>query len=295
MSARESQEIMPHVFLTRFNIPANRLEERIYNEQWLQERIELFERYTLPSVRAQDPRSRHWLVYLGDQSPSWLVQRMTALAEDGLLKPIYLSGPLAPGELQEHIRDVTGIRAGLVTSANLDNDDAIAANFLERARSIDWVRERSALTFANGLVRNDHSLREFRYPENPFVIVADRLEVENFTTCWSDWHNRLHRHVFMTVVEGGPAWLQVVHQRNVSNRVRGRLTNPSEHSPNFPGMFEEITPPSAGERIRDAVFENPRRKVRDGVRGWAAETGRQILGQQRVDEVKDRLMRWRRA
>lgn len=295
MASIATAGVVPHVFLTRFNIPANKVESRIYNESWLRERVQLFERYTVPSVRAQDDRDRHWLVYLGADSPTWLVERMSELAEERILHPIYLSGPIGRGELQDTIRALIGARRGMVTSANLDNDDAIATSFLTRVREADWHPRGGALSFANGLVLREDRLRLFRYPENPFVVVADDSATPNFMTCWSDSHNRLARHMDVAVINGDPAWLQVIHQRNVSNRIRGKLTDPRDYSVDFPGVLDDLETPRVGERLRDAVLGNPGRKLRDSVRGQAAKTARQVLGQRRLDNVKYRLLRGRRS
>ena len=54
-------------------------------------------------------------------------------------------------------------------------------------------------------------------------------------TCWSDWHNQLGRHMDVVEVEGEPGWLQVIHGANVSNRVRGTMTDPARYRALFPG------------------------------------------------------------
>ncbi len=43
---------------------------------WLEDRVELFERYCLPSVAAQTDRRFSWIIYFDPQSPAWLRQRI---------------------------------------------------------------------------------------------------------------------------------------------------------------------------------------------------------------------------
>ncbi|MGM9778607.1 MAG: glycosyltransferase, partial [Prevotella sp.] len=55
---------MKHYLLTRFNLrlwPHNKVGEETQTEAWLRRRVELFERYTLPSVVAQSCLDFVWI------------------------------------------------------------------------------------------------------------------------------------------------------------------------------------------------------------------------------------------
>src|SRR6185312_13033255 len=114
---------------------------------------------------------------------------------------------------------------GDLLTANLDNDDALAATFVARLRAVDTRSDHAAIFFENGLVRSGDRLYAYRDPMNAFRAVRDSRATEP-RTCWADWHTRLGKHMPVQVVGGQPAWLQVVHGQNVSNRVRGRLARP---------------------------------------------------------------------
>lgn len=280
-----------HVFLTRFNLPSGGVEARIRaQEGWLRERTELFERYTVPSLRSQTTRQFTWIVYLDPLSPAWLMDRMSTWSEEGLLTPLYRES-VSADELLRDIRETvpsTGWRH-LITS-NIDNDDALASDFAER---VQWAAlsasASAAIYLARGLIRDENRLYIRRDRHNAFCSVID--SGDRPTTCWADWHNRLHLSMPVRRVWGAPAWLQVVHGSNVSNRARGRLTSPANHVGRFPeGAFAGIVTPTAMHLVRDGVVDGPVRLLRGQSRAAVRSLGVKVLGKARYDTLKDRLM-----
>ena len=66
-----------HVLLTRFNLPSAGFESIVRAQDgWLKDRIELFERYSIPSVQAQTSQAFHWIIYFDPESPEWLKGRI---------------------------------------------------------------------------------------------------------------------------------------------------------------------------------------------------------------------------
>ena len=119
-----------HVLLTRFNLPSVGAESYIRAaEGWLRERVELFERYCLPSVRNQTMTERlAWLVYLDPESPTWLKAKAEKWAASSPLEPTYRTE--VPREtLVADLRRVTHGSGRMLVTTNLDNDDGLAADF----------------------------------------------------------------------------------------------------------------------------------------------------------------------
>ncbi len=288
-----------HVFLTRFNMPANRVEASIFSDEWLRERVELFERFTVPSVRAQDADRVGWLVFLDDRSPGWLKSRMAELESEGLLRPHYLDGPLAREELTAFVRDVvadlTGPEDTRVVTSNLDNDDGLAHNFASRLRAAaEHAPTPAALYLVTGLIHHLDEVYLRNDADNAFGAVVDDLTNPEYRTCWAEWHNRLAQIMpSVDVADGQPAWLQVVHGRNVSNRVRGRISDPRLHRSTFPGLLEDLRAPTRGAVLRDTLVRRPVRLVRDELRGPVARRARVLLGTERFEDLKSRIRRSR--
>src|SRR5699024_5631983 len=111
---------------------------------------------------------------------------------------------------------------------------------------------------------------------NAFCSVVEPADAP--LTCWVDWHNRLSRHMPVREIRGAPAWLQVVHGSNVSNRVRGRLTSPGPWVGLFPGALDDVPQPAVGDLARERLLNGPARSVRDSTRTSLRRAAVAILG-----------------
>lgn len=277
-----------HVFLTRFNLPSEGVESMIRaREGWLRERIDLFERYTVPSLAAQTLRDFHWIVYLDPKSPHWLKQRMAEHVANGSFTALYRERVLHD-DLIADLRSVVPYQRGELITTNIDNDDGLAQDFVERLQRADTGDvERTALYFGNGLIKSPTALFLRHDPVNAFCSVREPWH--DPMTCWSDWHNLLGRHMSTLEVGGPPAWLQVVHGNNVSNRVRGRLVRPTAYSDAFRDLIYDVPAPTLARRCRDRLVARPGRAAREGARVLAKRAVLALGGKEALGRVKLRL------
>ncbi len=279
----------PHVFLTRFNLPTNKIENKIYSTEWLSERMELFQRYTIPSMLAQEAQDRYWIIYLDPASPTWVTSVMDDLSRDGIAHPHYPDAGFKPAQVHGHLTALLGRDSGPVVTSNLDNDDGLASDYLARLRREGFPHAPFGVYYTRGLVRQGGSLYLHRDPHNAFAAVYDTLESRDFQFCWSQWHNRLHRAMPVDRRGGPPMWLQVVHGRNVSNRVRGRLIDARAHRDRFPGLLDDLDRPDPTQVWQDRFVFSPGRAVRDRVRGDGARLVVKMFGESSLETVKNRL------
>lgn len=288
--ARIGGVTIDHVFLTRFNLPSAGPESLIRAQDgWLQSRVRLFERFTVPSVRRQTlAGSFSWIVYLDPQSPDWLVDRLAPLVRDGVFTPIYRE-QFTHLDVVADARTLTGGKGDILLTTNLDNDDALAVDFVERLHRLAPKGRRMAIYLGNGIILSGDQAYVRLDPRNAFCSVAEPWD--GAESVWREWHNLLHRHMPIRAERGRPAWLQVVHGRNVSNRIRGRLVDPTEYRSDFPGLLEDVPRPTRGELLSDRVLRAPARETREAVRrvGKAVLLG--SVGKQGLDRFKDSLGR----
>jgi hypothetical protein len=282
-----------HVFLTRFNLPSVGPESLIRAQQgWLQERVELFEKYTVPSVVAQTAAEFSWLVFLDTQSPGWLLDRLAPLIDGGVFTPVY-GEEFTRDEIVAHAREASGGRHEMLLTTNLDNDDALAVDFAERLQGLVIAGQTRALYLGNGLILHGSETYLRRDPANAFVSVAEPWDGAG--TVWREWHNLLHT-LMPTHSDGGaPGWLQVVHGRNVSNRVRGVLTDPTRFRHLFPGLLDGIKPPTGAALLRDRAVQLPLRSARESARRIAKKALLTAVGKGGLDRIKESVGRRRAA
>lgn len=278
----------PVVLLTRFNLPTSGKESLIRSQEgWLRDRFGMFERFTIPSVRAQTlPVS--WLVYIDPQSPEWLLRAMERWQDEGLLRAVARQ-VVTPADVATDVRDIAGVDpGGRVVTTNLDNDDGLAIDFAARISAADPRHAAPVAVYVpRGLVRHGAELYEVIDRTNAFCAVAERADRP--VTCWVDWHTLLPKHMPVVEVGGGPGWLQVVHGRNVSNRARGRRTAAGPHLATFGDRLTGVVDPSRSDMLRDRWVGRPLRAVRDVGRAGLKGVLFAVLGKDRFDAAKSRL------
>jgi putative rhamnosyltransferase len=272
-----------HVVLTRFNLPSHGVEGMIRaREGWLRQRVELFETYTIPSVASQTlPLT--WLVYLDPESPSWLLERLAPWARRGLFRPV-LRASVSGEELVSDIVEAAPRRGDFLVTTNLDNDDGVASDLSARLASVSDPRPRIAIYLTRGLVKSGDQLYLRTDRRNAFCSVRETWD--DPVTAWSEYHNELGSAMPVLELGGAPAWLQVVHGNNVSNRVRGRLVAPAAYRDRFAGLLDDARAPSASELVADRYLRRPARELRDGARSAARVAGLRLLGKDRYSRAK---------
>ncbi|GAA1953976.1 glycosyltransferase [Microbacterium deminutum] len=279
-----------HVILTRFNLPTPGPESIVRaKEGWLRNRVELFERHTVPTMRAQTVRDFTWIIYFDPESPTWLRDRLRPLVEEGLFTPIYRETATWEDVVTDS-RDITGEIRDLLLTTNLDNDDAVAVDFVERLQRLARAGNgRRAIYLANGLVCVDDRAYLRRDPANAFCSVSEPWD--GAVTAWRDWHILLHKHMPVVSIDGPPAWLQIVHGGNVSNRLRGRRVDPTMYQSLFAGQLDAMAVPKPRELLVDAVTLRPLREGRELVRTTGRKVVLRILGKGSLDTIKESIRR----
>ncbi|WP_040569141.1 glycosyltransferase [Microbacterium yannicii] len=284
-----------HVVLTRFNVPTPGFESVVRaKEGWLRSRVALFERYCLPSMRRQVGARAEWIIYFDPQSPDWLRQWIDDV-NDGVFTPVFRSS-VSYEERMADIRRVAGRAPGrMLITTNLDNDDALASDFLDRVQRAVVPGVRTAIYLADGLIAEAKRLYHRVDRDNAFCSVAEPWDAPGDppVTCWLRPHNRLGETMAVRSLRGEPGWLQVVHGENVSNRVRGRLVSPKAFRGRFDPMLAAFPEPGLGRLARDRFVSGPLRTGREVARGAAKRLAVALYGPDAIDTVKLRAARLR--
>jgi Putative rhamnosyl transferase len=276
---------LDHILVTRFNLPSKGHESLVRaREDWLKNRVMLFERYCLPSVAAQTCRRFSWIIYFDPHSPKWLLDWVRNHEQKGYFNPYFREEVLGE-DLCSDIRAVVGRQRGAeLLTTNLDNDDSLAVDFLARIQGVARVSARTAIYVGDGLIRRGDVLYRHVDPYNAFCSVRESWDAP--VTCWTDWHNLLPEQMPAVVLRGNPGWLQVVHGANVSNRVRGRRTHPVRHRAAFPELLDDLPEPPMRQIAKDTLVSVPGRAIRDSGRSTAKAVISKVAGKRGLDRVK---------
>ncbi len=282
-----------HFILTRFNLPTPGLESRIRaRDGWLRERVELFLHYCAPSVERQGDPDLRWLVYFDPESPRWLMDRLAPLVDRGLFTPVYRT-TVSTEDLVSDLRGAVPHPSPVLLTTNLDNDDALSVDACRRLAAVDSADPKAVIYLKNGLIKSPDGLYLRTDRRNAFVSVRETWDAP--VTSWSEYHNEFPRVMPAIEVGGGPAWLQVVHGSNVSNRVRGRLVSPRRYRELFGDQLDDVAEPAGSDVVRDLLVRVPARSLRDAGRSAVRRSALGLLGKDRYGQVKLRLASLRRS
>lgn len=244
-----------HFVLTRFNtrIPGS---ERGLDADWLAHRLSLFEAICGPAIARQSVQPTRWLVFFDARTPDGVRAQVDRLAERFRFDPVWLPGEFTTAAASAAVRDRLDDATAVITT-RLDNDDAIHPDF------IGWVQAKigerpSYVNFPLGCQLVDGHFYLRPYLGSPFL---SRLELvaEGITTVHAARHWRPDEHRARQVWTRDPAWLQLVHGKNLANETRGVWARPDR----LVALFE--VPPAyvSTERV------SPRRAVERRLRSVA--------------------------
>jgi len=224
-----------NVLLTRFNARTGYAAPP--TDTWLEHRLEIFQRVCLPSVAAQRRRPDAWLLLFDGSGPERVEPVIRLLEPYSWIVPVWQPSrdgrpePMAACFAREIEARLPKQAQHLITT-RLDNDDALGVDYLklacdyscavvEQDRSLDdfWI------SFPIGAQLHGEALRLYVHSRSHFMTrcqTVSQFQASAGETVVSIRHGDVFhagRRVFSPLTDQ-PVWLQVVHDRNVSNKER---------------------------------------------------------------------------
>ena len=193
-----------------------------FSSNWMQHRDALFRRYCVACVQNQGDRSFDWFVMFHPETPREYFEFLGGAAIVILAR--------TTNEAIEIIQR-KHIHSDIVVASRVDNDDAIAPDFMRQVRiAVDRALHREfaggqdfGVSFRNGIVAHAPSQkwRPRSAASVPFLTLVEHLPAgKGWLSPLGINHNEAaDRFPVITVDNKEPMWACVVHERNVSNRV----------------------------------------------------------------------------
>jgi hypothetical protein len=225
-----------HFILTRFWFPIGTSGANAPGadlNRWLEYRLKLFNSYCLPSVVGQSCQDFKWLIYFDALAPGDFIERMRDLAAPWANIEVlarnewYVPGRVSPWKdrpprKSEIINDVVDRVAGemdWVLTTRFDSDDGLHRDFVKRLHEAvnDPVHE--FLNFPNGILFHNGKSYLYRHPSNAFISLLEPVGTIKTVLCAP--HMRVNEVGPVRQLSPAPAFLQVVHAANISNKPRG--------------------------------------------------------------------------
>ena len=187
--------------------------------KWLLERIRLFERHCFPTVASQTNQNFHWLLFFDPQTPSEALAEVRRIAGDRPNVHIRFCPVWTKSEFVAAIRDVAGPDLPWVLSTRLDNDDGWHEHFVDLLQAQLRPGTREFLNFTRGYVVSGGRTYLYRHPSNAFISLSEAPEP--IDTPFAIGHERLGELAPIRQIDAAPAFFQMVHGDNFSNKIRG--------------------------------------------------------------------------
>lgn len=220
-----------HFIITRFNVniyPSD-FQARLENA-WLSMRLDLFQKYCFPSVRAQTNQDFTWLVLFDEKTPDMYKRIIEAYAKYENFVPLYCGAydQVMPRTV-EYMQQAAPDAEWLLTT-RLDNDDALSTKFVHCVHEVvhslseEHLKPSDTLyiNFPNGLQLYEGDFYDFEDATNAFVSFIERRH-DPHTVFWID-HPSIHKVAPVMQATTHPLWLQNVHGTNMYNHLRGKLS-----------------------------------------------------------------------
>lgn len=220
----ENLKPVKSILITRFNWPHpmwNQKPKEDYQE-WLDTRIELFNKYTANSVANCYVKPDYWVVLVGQQQQAVEEKIGSILKRTGtnyVIAPYQGLG--LPLTAMLACKDLT-YPAKIITS-NLDADDLISSNYFAILKSLQFSEKgNTGISFCSGcnFIPDSNIYFHSSYPNNPFLSLYEVCRSpQEAQTVFFRMHTELldftRHNIFPRTYY--PMWASVLHGGNLSN------------------------------------------------------------------------------
>lgn len=217
-----------HFLLTRFNVrhwgvPAS--------DEWVRHRMAFFKDMCLSSVASQTEKNFQWLVFFDANREQWLQDEVDQLSP-GLFTPVWVDGDFDPEFIGNEL--VKRSEAPWFITTRMDNDDAVARDFIERIQREFEKQDFEFINFGSGLQLTEAgAVFGWSDPCGPFISLIEKRGDDLPRTVFIEGHDKLGNHGPIRQVTTHPMWAQMVHAKNMANTVKGVRVGPSVIAAHF--------------------------------------------------------------
>jgi hypothetical protein len=275
-----------HVVLTRFNV---RLNEDLTipsigtDLNWLAERFQLFEHFCLPSVLSQIEQNFTWIIFFDSATPEPFATRARELAlQRNNLIPIF-SPTLPMSRIKESIQEALPVSPEWLMTTRLDNDDGLHQDYVMTVQRMQRFEGSEVLNCPIGIILRKDRAYLRRDISNAFISLSEPYL--NFETIYSVRHRQAGNSFALRQGSRSPLWLQVVHDNNISNRVRGWRVTYASAARAFPAIIDPKTGPMR-ESMVEMLAENLTLSVMRSLRDYGVMVARNVARWFGIDLVR---------
>jgi hypothetical protein len=208
-----------HFILTRYFVRFDPNAPIAVKPGWFEERLRLFETYCLPSMVAQTDQDFIWLLYFDPATPARHVEQIRSLIAPHPHFRIKFNERFTPETVRKDVIEEAGSGAGWLLTTRFDNDDGLRRDFIARLHAGVRPGTREFLNVPAGLIDYRGRLLLYRDGSNAFISLFE--PAQDAVTVLCAQHQELRKFGSIRQIDPFPAFVQVVHGGNLSNKPRG--------------------------------------------------------------------------
>ena len=217
-----------HYLITRFNLrnpdwDVTKNNESLLTDDWMDDRMWLFENFCFPSVTAQTNKNFTWLLFF-DESTSEKYRTFISRLISGKdhIKVFFIAGmPAFYPEIQKFIASDSLNTSHLITS-RIDNDDSISKHFINVVQAKFNAQDYQAIDVIKGYslqIKPVIMLGKKEHVFNPFISLIEKND--NPKTVWFSDHNMWKKETRITQIKDKRLWMSIIHEKNKVNEFDG--------------------------------------------------------------------------
>jgi len=207
-----------HLIYTRFNVQYELTESKGIQPEWLDERLNLFERYCLPSIQNQTCQNFVWIL-MGDVRTSEefkkRIENYKSIVPQIRTYWVEYQNDAYHSFYKQLGREFAKEKDVLI-STRLDNDDALAFDYIERVQTIakDGVTGIVSFPIGRQTFTKDNKSYKISYNQNHFT---SRIETSEYETIMVFDHTQIPLNSLHIINTAEPMWEEIVHGNNIAN------------------------------------------------------------------------------
>ncbi|TWO34390.1 hypothetical protein E1J38_000645 [Seonamhaeicola sediminis] len=225
-----------HFVITRFNLRQSiwgldKQGTEVNSDAWLTHRYKIFETYCFPSIQNQTNKYFKWLVFFDETTPQFYRDKNNFLSSVfSNFIPVYVKDfDTFHVKLPQFIKDYSEEGVDYVITTRLDNDDCFHKDAIKIIQDHFTTKETTIIDLCNGLTLQINGGYKLSLRKNvisgPFISLSESLKSEKKpVTVYSKEHTAWLGTVHYVSVKKGFYWMQIIHNRNISNALAQQLT-----------------------------------------------------------------------
>ena len=187
---------------------------------WLETRLQLFEEFCWPTLRAQTTKEFELHVYFDENTPTSSLERFRAIVKDSSFVRVILCDFFDAEFARREVQERLPIDTPWILTTRLDNDDGLHKDFVSTVQNVIRPGVTEAINLTHGLVLTDRAIYSSFQRSNAFISLLE--EASSCKTVLQVSHNQIADRFTIREIAMHPMWFQHVHGGNVSNKIRGR-------------------------------------------------------------------------